>query len=79
MALSQNTYVHMETMETTKDEKEKSYQNGNTRILCAYGGKQPKRTLVLFKPYNSKTSDVKRKTDKREGVKISVSMEIDLL
>ena len=65
MALSQNTYVHMETMETTKDEKEKSYQNGNTRILCAYGGKQPKRTLVLFKPYNSKTSDVKRKTDKR--------------
>ena len=38
MALSQNTNVHMETMETTENEKEKSNENGNTRILCTYGG-----------------------------------------
>ena len=29
MALSQNTYVHMETVETFKDENAKSNENGN--------------------------------------------------
>ena len=38
MALSQNTYVHLETMETSKDEKKKSDSVGNSRILCTYGG-----------------------------------------
>lgn len=38
MALSQNTYVYLETVETAQDEEEKSNQNGDSRILCTYGG-----------------------------------------
>ena len=65
MALSQNTYVHMETVETSKDEDAKSNENGNPRILCTYGGEQPKRSLVLCKSDNGETSHDKRKTDKQ--------------
>ena len=39
VVVSSNPYVHMETMEEAKDQTEKSYENGNPRVLCAYGGK----------------------------------------
>lgn len=64
MALSQDTHVYMETMEETKNEDEKSYEVGDSRILCAHGGKQPQRTLVQCKSNNGEESHVKRKTDK---------------
>ena len=47
MALPQNTHVYMETVETSKNKEKKSDKDGSTRILCEYGGKLPKRTLVL--------------------------------
>ena len=45
MALPQNTYVYMETMETSKNKEKKSDKDGSTRILCEHGSKLPKRTL----------------------------------
>ncbi len=49
----QNTYVYMETVETSKNKEKKSDKDGSTRILCEYGGKLPKRTLVLCESDNS--------------------------
>ncbi|MBO5189935.1 MAG: hypothetical protein J6C22_02775 [Bacteroides sp.] len=51
--------------EDTKDEDKEFHSIGNTRILCTYGGKQSKRSLVLCKSNNSETSHDKRKTDKQ--------------
>ena len=65
MALSQSTHVYMEAMEVPKDEVEKFNETGNTRVLCANGGKQSERSLVLCKLNNSETSHDKRKTDKQ--------------
>ena len=53
MALPQNTHVYMETVETSKNKEKKSDKDGSTRILCEYGGKLPKRTLVLCESDNS--------------------------
>ncbi len=39
MALLQDTYVHMETVEETKNKDEKSYENGDAKVLRSYGGK----------------------------------------
>ena len=39
VAVSSNPYVHMETMEETKDQTKKSYEDGNPGVLCTYGGK----------------------------------------
>jgi hypothetical protein len=55
----------METMEETQNEEEKSDKNGNTRVLCTYGGEQPQRSLVQRKPHNGQESNDKRKTDKQ--------------
>ena len=38
VAVPSNPNVHMETVEETKDQTEKSYENGNSRVLCTYGG-----------------------------------------
>ena len=65
MALSQNTYVYMETVETPKDKEAKSDEDGDSGELCTYGGKQPKRLLVLLKSDDSKANHDKRKTDKQ--------------
>ncbi len=37
VAVPSNPYVYMEAVEETKDQTEKSYENGNSRVLCAYG------------------------------------------
>lgn len=47
-----------------KDKRAKSNEDGNTEILCTYGGEQPKKSLVLCKSDNGETSHDKRKTDK---------------
>jgi len=57
--------VHMETVETPKDEEAKSDEDGDSGELCTYGGKQSERSLVLLKSGDSKTSHDKRKTDKQ--------------
>ena len=53
MNLSQNMHVYMETVETSKNKEKKSDKYGSTRILCEYGSKLPKRTLVLCESDNS--------------------------
>ena len=53
MNLSQNTHVYMETVETSKNKEKKSDKYWSTRILCEYGSKLPKRTLVLCESDNS--------------------------
>jgi hypothetical protein len=55
----------METMEEAQNQEEKSGEDGNPRILCAHGGKQPQRSLVQRKPYNGQAGNDKRKTDKQ--------------
>lgn len=65
MALSPDTNVYMEAMEETQNQAEKPDKDGNSRVLCTYGGKQPKRKMVLFQSYNNKTSHDKGKTDKK--------------
>ena len=52
MALSQNTHVYMETVETSKNKEKKSDKDGSTRILSEHGSKLPKRTLVLCESDN---------------------------
>ena len=37
MALPQNTYVYMETVETSKNKEKKADKDGSTRILCEHG------------------------------------------
>lgn len=37
MALSQNTYVHMETVEETKDESKKPVENGSAKRASMAG------------------------------------------
>ncbi len=39
MALSQNTYVYMETVEETEDENKKSDENGSSHGTCMAGRK----------------------------------------
>ena len=65
MALSQNTYVYMETMEIAQNKEEKSDKNGNPCILCEHGGKLSKGTLVLCQSDDSQEGHDKRKTDKQ--------------
>lgn len=38
LALPQNPYVYLETMETAEDEEAKPYSIRHTRILCMLGG-----------------------------------------
>ena len=64
MALPQNTYVHMETMEVTENEKEKSAQTWNTRILCMYHSQQSQGLLVRIWNGSGEPRPIKRKTDK---------------
>lgn len=39
VAVPSNPNVYMETMEETKDQTEKSNENGNSGVLCTYDGK----------------------------------------
>ena len=65
MALSQNSYVYMETVETAENKEKKSNKDGNTRILRKYCGEQSERTLENLQQHNGKTGNDKRKTDKQ--------------
>ena len=46
MALSQNTYVYMETVEETENKDKKPVENGSSYGTCIAGRKQPSRSLV---------------------------------
>ena len=46
MALSQNTYVHMETVEVTPNENEKPCETGGSRTLRCYHSVQSQEILV---------------------------------
>ena len=76
MALSQNTYVYMETMEIAQNKEEESYKNGNPWILCEHGGKLSKGTLVLCQSNDSQESHDKRKTDKQWLLWFSRSLSV---
>ena len=76
MAVSQNPHVYMETVETTKDQEAESNENGNSRVLCAYGCEQSERSLVLRKSDNSETSHDKRKADKQRLLRFSHCLSV---
>ena len=65
MALSQNTYVHMETMEETKDKGAKPNEDGSAEGLGVAGRKQPQGILVHNTYGCHKYGNDKRKTDKQ--------------
>ena len=46
MAISQNPYVHLETMEETEDKDKKSAKDGSTKGLGMASRKQSQRILV---------------------------------
>ena len=63
MAVSADTYVHLEAVETAKDKETASHKSGDSGILCAHGGKQSERLLENGQHDNGEKSVVKRKTD----------------
>ena len=63
MAVSAIAHVHLETVETAKDEETASHQSRDTGIFRTYGGEQPKRLLESGQYNNGQKSVVKRKTD----------------
>nr|WP_305734489.1 hypothetical protein [uncultured Phocaeicola sp.] len=65
MALSQNPYVYMETMEETKDKSAKPNQDGCAGGLGMADWKQPQGTLVYNTYSYRKYANDKRKTDKQ--------------
>ena len=65
MAISQNPYVHLETMEETKDEGKKSNKDGSTYGFGTSSGKQSQRLLVCDAHRSGQFGNDKRKTDKQ--------------
>ena len=65
MALSQNTYVYMETMEEAEDKSAKPNEDGSTEGFGMAGRKQPPRILVYDTYSCRKYGNDKRKTDKQ--------------
>ena len=65
MALSQNTYVYMETMEEAKNKSAKPNEDGSTERFGVAGRKQPPRILVHNAYGCHKYGYDKRKTDKQ--------------
>lgn len=65
MALLQNLYVYMETMEEIKDKSAQSNQDGGAGGLGKAGRKQPQGKLVHNTYYYRKYGNDKRKTDKQ--------------
>ena len=63
MALPQNPYVYMETMEETKDKSAQSNQDGSAGGLGMAGRKQPQGILVHNTYSCRKYGNDKRKTD----------------
>ena len=65
MALSQNPYVYMETVEETKNEGKKSDKDGSTKGLGMADRKQSPWILVHNAYSCRKHGNDKRKTDKQ--------------
>ena len=65
MAISQNPYVHLETMEETEDKDKKSAKDGSTKGLGMASRKQSQRVLVGDSYDSGQFSNDKRKTDKQ--------------
>ncbi len=65
MALSQNTYVHMEAVEETENEGKESDKDESTEGFGMAGGKQPSRIMVRNAYSCHEHGNVKRKTDKQ--------------
>ena len=65
MAISQNPYVHLETMEETEDKDKKSATDVSTNVLAMARTKQSQRILVCDSYDSGQFSNDKRKTDKQ--------------
>ena len=65
MAIPQNPYVYMETMEETKDKGAESDQDGSGERPGMAGRKQPPGKLVYNTYGCGKYGNDKRKTDKQ--------------
>lgn len=65
MAVPSDTDVYMEAVETAKDKETEPDKTGDTGVLCAHGGEQPKRLLENFQYNYGQKGTVKRKTDKQ--------------
>ena len=65
MAVPQNPDVHMETVETAKNEETEPYKTRDTGILRTHGGEQPERVLEDIQYNNGQKSVIERKTDKQ--------------
>ena len=65
MALSQNTYVYMETMEEAENKGAQPNKVGGTRRFGVAGRKQSPRILVHDTYSCHKYGNDKRKTDKQ--------------
>ena len=76
MAISQNPYVHMETMEETKDEGKKSEKDGSTGRFGMAGRKQPPWVLVYNTHNCHQYGNDKRKTDKQWLLWFSHSLSV---
>ena len=60
MAISQNPYVHLETMEETEDKDKKSAKDGSTKGLGMASRKQSQRILVCDSYDSGQFSNDKR-------------------
>ena len=76
MALSQNPYVYMETMEETKDKSAKSNQDGSAEGFGAAGWKQPPGILVYNTYSRRKHGNDKRKTDRKWLLRFSHRLSV---
>ena len=64
VAVSKDTNVYLETVETAKDAKTEADGVGNARMGSLWGSLQPKSLLENGKRRSGQTSTNKRKTDK---------------
>ena len=65
MALAQNTYVYMETMEEAEDKGAKPNEDGSSERFGISGRKQSARSLVHNTYSCYKHGNDKKKTDKQ--------------
>ena len=62
LVVSSYSHVYLETMETAADKETESHKTGNTGVLCAHGGEQPKRLLEDIEYDYGQERTIKRKT-----------------
>ena len=76
MALSQNTYVYMETMETCANQIPKPDEHGSSQRPGMESGKQQTRLLVYNTYSCHEHGNDKRKTDKQWLLRFSHSLSV---